>query len=288
MTSVLSTTNRHDRDQFIQFFEDGHKYIITNDPDSKYTSVTTLIHHHFPQFDADSIVTKMMSSPNYKEGHKYWGMTGDEIKTKWSNDGISASGLGTEMHYQIECFMNNPKLRSPYTHRDLYDELLKSGRRKRKQTQPPQETTEWSYFLDFIKSTPYLKPYRTEWTIYHEDLKLAGSVDMVYENSDGTLSIYDWKRSKEISRTTNFNQYATTESIRHIPNVNYWHYALQLNIYKAILETKYDKKVRDLYLVRLHPDNIDKTYDLIMLPILTNDINSIFEHKAKQLCEENA
>ena len=111
---------------------------------------------------------------------------------------------------------------------------------------------------------------------------------MVYENADGTLSIYDWKRSKEIVRTNNFNEFATTECIRHIPNVNYWHYALQLNIYKAILETKYGKKVRDLYLVRLHPDNIDKTYDLIMLPILTDDVNRLFEHKAKQLCEENA
>lgn len=290
MFNILSTANKHQRDQYIQFFEDGHKYIITCDPDSKYTSVTTIIHDNFPSFNAEIIVAKMMSSPNYKEGHKYWGMTGDEIKAKWSNDGTSASGAGTEMHYQIECFMNNPNVNSSYTHKQLYYDYVKSSSnttRKRKQTQIIQ-TTEWSYFIDFIKNTPHLKPYRTEWTVYHEDLKIAGSIDMVYENADGTLSIYDWKRSKEIVRTNNFNEFATTECIRHIPNVNYWHYALQLNIYKAILETKYGKKVRDLYLVRLHPDNIDKTYDLIMLPILTDDVNRLFEHKAKQLCEENA
>jgi nucleoside-diphosphate-sugar epimerase len=39
-----------------------------------------------------------------------------------------------------------------------------------------------------------------EWMIFDEDLKLAGSIDMVYENPDGTLSIYDWKRSKDISK----------------------------------------------------------------------------------------
>ena len=104
-------------------------------------------------------------------------------------------------------------------------------------------------FIEFIKETPNLKPYRTEWTIYHEDIKLAGSIDMIYENPDGTLSIYDWKRSKEIKKINNWNKYALTKSICQMPDANFWHYALQLNTYKAILEAKYDKKVTDLYLV---------------------------------------
>jgi len=281
MNNVLSKQNCHERDRFIQFFEDGHKYIITSDPDSKYTSVTTLIHQHFASFDAESIVTKMMSGPNYKEGHKYWGMTSDEIKKKWTDDGVSASGAGTELHHQIECFMNNPTLNPSYTHGDLFNCM--QNKRKR-----AIQSTEWGYFLDFVNQTPHLKPYRTEWTIFHEDLKLAGSVDMVYENQDGTLSIYDWKRSKEIAKNTNFNQFSTSQCIGHIPNVNYWHYALQLNTYKAIIEAKYDKRVRDLYLVRLHPNNADQTYDLIMLPNLADDVARLFEHKAKQLLEENA
>ena len=115
------------------------------------------------------------------------------------------------------------------------------------------ESEEFSYFQNFLKDFPDLKPYRTEWMIFHEELMLSGSIDMIYENSDGTLQIYDWKRCKEIEHETNYNKYATTQCISHLPDTNFWHYALQLNVYKAILEQKYGKKITDLYLVCMHP-----------------------------------
>jgi hypothetical protein len=99
---------------------------------------------------------------------------------------------------------------------------------------------------------------------------------MIYENPDGTLSIYDWKRSKEIKKINTWNKYALTKSICQMPDANFWHYALQLNTYKAILEAKYDKKVTDLYLVRLHPDAEEKTYELIKVPDLSSEMTELF------------
>ena len=55
-----------------------------------------------------------------------------------------------------------------------------------------------------------------------------------------------------------YKEHATTECIKHLPNTNFWHYSLQLNTYKAMLEKNYNKKVTDLYLVRLHPNNTKK------------------------------
>jgi len=269
--NVLSSSNCHARDENIKFFEDGHKYTIVTDSNSKYTSVTTWNHIHFPKFDADSVIEKMMKGISWKEGHKYWGLSPEQIKQMWSDNGAAVSGAGTKLHFDIECFMNNDKLKHPYTHRDLYNET----------NSIKNDSLEWSYFLDFIKETPHLKPYRTEWTIYNEDLKLAGSVDMIYENDDGTVSIYDWKRSKDITRTNLYNKFALTQCISHIPDSNFWHYALQLNTYKAIIELKYDKIVRDLYLVRLHPNATNKTYDLIKLPILSKEIGELFLLKQK-------
>ena len=94
--------------------------------------------------------------------------------------------------------------------------------------------------------------------VWHDELRFAGSIDMVYENPDGTLSIYDWKRSKEIKKTDPWVKFSHTECIDHLPDTNFWHYSLQLNTYKAILEAKYNKKVTDLYLVCLHPNNKNK------------------------------
>ena len=135
---------------------------------------------------------------------------------------------------------------------------------------------EWQYFINFVKDFPNLKPFRTEWVIYHEDVKISGSIDMVYENQDGTLSIYDWKRAKNITRVNNFNKFALPPQICHLPDSNFWHYALQLNTYKTIIEAKYGRTVRDLFLVRLHPDAEEQNYELIPLPDLSADVRALF------------
>jgi hypothetical protein len=111
--------------------------------------------------------------------------------------------------------------------------------------------------------------------VYYEELKLSGSIDMVFENPDGTLQIYDWKRCQEIQNETAFGKYAVTSCISHLPDTNFWHYALQLNVYKMILEHKYGKTVTKLCLVCLHPDNSYKTYERIEVPFLEKEINEL-------------
>lgn len=268
----LASINCHPRDLNIKFYDDGHKYIIENDINSKYTSVTTWVHEHFPKFDSDLIIKNMMKSKGWKEGHKYWGLTPEQIKAQWNSNKVNVAGAGTDLHYEIECFMNDKRFQFKYTHKELY-EIYDSDTSKEKKDSKPKE---WKYFINFIKDTPYLKPYRTEWTVYDEDIKLAGSIDMVYENQDGTLSIYDWKRCKDITRINNFNKYAIKECINYMPDSNFWHYCVQLNTYKAIIERKYNKIVKELYLVRLHPDAEENNYELINLPIITKEIELLF------------
>jgi ATP-dependent exoDNAse (exonuclease V) beta subunit len=142
---------------------------------------------------------------------------------------------------------------------------------------------EWLYFINFVRDFPDLKPYRTEWTVYHDDVKISGSIDMIYENPDGTLSIYDWKRAKLITRINNFNKFALPPQICHLPDSNFWHYALQLNTYKAIIEQKYGKVVKSLFLVRLHPDAEEKNYELIELPDLSTEIKDLFMERKNNL-----
>jgi hypothetical protein len=269
---VLLTRNADQRDVFIEFFEQNHKYVISFEPDVKYTSVTTWNHTHFPKFDANAIIYSMMKSKGWKEGHKYWNMTPEQIKALWNSNNSGVATAGTDLHYEIECFMNEKLLPAGYTHEQLYN-LYMSQYKNSHELRP----IEWQYFINFVKDFPDLKPYRTEWTIYHEDVKISGSIDMIYENDDGTLSIYDWKRAKNITRVNNWNKFALPPQICHLPDSNFWHYAMQLNTYKVILEDKYGKKVKDLYLVRLHPDAEEKNYELIKLPDLSNEVRELFE-----------
>jgi hypothetical protein len=269
--TTLALRNSHERDSQIKFYARGHQYEIATDTKSKYMSVTTWNHAHFPKFDADAVIQNIFKGKSWGPGHKYWGQTAEQIKASWKSNGDAVSGAGTNLHEQIEHFMNNDLIAPDYTQRELFASY----------TNNDDCAVEWNYFIEFVKDHPELKPYRTEWMIYDEDLKLAGSIDMVYENPDGTLSIYDWKRSKDIIRTNNWNKFASNPLIAHIPDINFWHYALQLNTYKAILERKYGKIVTHLCLIRLHPDA--KAYELIPVPILTQEINVLFEEREKEI-----
>ena len=275
--NILSVKNAHPRDANIQFFEEGHKYIILSEPEIKYTSVTTWNHSHFPHFDADEIIKNMMKSKGWKEGHKYWGLSPEQIKAQWNSNKDAVSGAGTDLHFDIECFNNDKRFQFEYTNKELY-EIYMIDNKETHSSRP----LEWQYFINFVRDNPELKPYRTEWLVYNEDVKISGSIDMVYENPDGTLSIYDWKRAKLITRINNFNKFAISQEVCHLPDSNFWHYALQLNTYKAIIEAKYDRKIKDIFLVRLHPDAEEKNYELISLPNLSREINGLFLERKSQ------
>jgi hypothetical protein len=267
--TVLARRNAHERDLYIKFHEYGHRYEITNDPGKRYTSVTTLVHSQFPKFNADAIIDKMMKSKSWAPGHKYWGLTANEIKAQWNSSGAAAANSGTNLHEQIETFMNDKRFTFEYTHKELLQEHLIM-----KQYENVERGIEWDFFLKFVEDNPHLKPYRTEWTIYDENVKVAGSIDMVYENSNNTLEIYDWKRCKEITKVNGWNETATNKLISHLPSTNFWQYALQLNTYKQILEAKYNKIVTKLCLVRIHPDA--NSYELIEVPFLTKEVTDLF------------
>jgi ATP-dependent exoDNAse (exonuclease V) beta subunit len=145
------------------------------------------------------------------------------------------------------------------------------------------DSIEYQYFLRFVQDFPELKPYRTEWMVYYEEYKLSGSIDMIFENPDGTLQIYDWKRCKEIKYDPEFGKMSTTDCIKDMPDTNFWHYSLQLNTYKKILEEKYGKKITDLYLICVHPDNPYQTYDRIKVPVLEKEMNDLFELRKNQI-----
>jgi len=247
--TFLAHKNPHPRDDKITFYAPTHTYTAAGI--STYTSVTTWVHNHFPKFNADKIIDKMMASKKWTRS-KYFGQTKEEIKTLWNNNGLTASTAGTKLHDDIEWFLN----------------------------QSPRENNsiEYQYFLNFFNQRPDLVPYRTEWRVWHEDWKFAGAIDFVSINSDGSLTIWDWKRCKEIKKSNMF-ECATTDCISYIPNSNFWLYSLQLNTYKAILEDKYDKQIKDMYLICLHPNHTD--YQCFKVPHLQEEMRNLLERRKK-------
>ncbi len=230
----LSYKHRHPRDAEIQFDEPTHVYTVKGSSKG-IISCTKFLHDFFPHFDADAVIRNMMRSPKWPQS-KWYPMTAEQIKKAWNDNGAEASGSGTALHLAIEQVMHgHPELVLPEV----------------------RATPEWRYFENFWRDCGAdLVPYRSEWEVWSEEYKLAGSIDMVfYRPSDGTYVIYDWKRSKEIKRTAFRDTDTGFGPLSHLPNCNYWTYTVQLNVYRWFLETYYGLKISDMYLVIMHPEN---------------------------------
>ena len=259
LCKTLSLLNAHPRDGHIKFQEEGHIYDI--DGDKSYTSVTKFVHSFAEPFNAVRVIAGMRKRGLSSE---YEGMSDADIQRKWKLNGIDASKRGTKMHYQIECFFNRMALSKSY-------EIDETGWRL---NDLDIELGQFKKFVDGLKLDGRLVPFRTEWCVFHEELKFSGSIDMVFKNADGGYDIYDWKRAKEI-KTRGFKNFKN-ESLVHLPDCNFWHYTMQLNLYKYILESKYGLRIDNLYLVAFHPNYGEGVFKKHKCPEIQDTMRELF------------
>jgi ATP-dependent exoDNAse (exonuclease V) beta subunit len=244
------------RDNHISFVESNHTYLVHQ---KVYPSVTTLIHHHFPKFDADQVIEKMRRSKTWSSS-QYFGMTNNEIKACWEKNRDSSSSCGSDLHQKIENFynemiQNHLDDKRDYLYSKYHDEEMKR-------------------FIDF-DLTYKLVPLRTEWRVYSEDYHIAGSIDMIFKGDQpNTIKVFDWKRSKEIKMNNRFEK--GFYPLQDLDHCNYQHYSIQLNTYKFILERHYDVKVDEMALIVLHPNN--PSFVKIPVPDLQDKIKLMLEH----------
>ena len=182
-----------------------------------YISVTKLYSSWFAKFDADKVLKSM-------DRQQYPNMTDEEIKEAWDQKGKAASQLGSQLHASIESYF--------------------------KGTPCPLDTIEYSYFEEFMKCHT-LDTFQVEWRVFMESAKLIGTIDYVSKRPDGTLDLYDWKRSSDLSN--GFGRCLLPE-LSHIPDTKYWKYTIQLNLYRTLVEEN-GHKVHKMYLVCFHPSN---------------------------------
>jgi hypothetical protein len=78
-------------------------------------------------------------------------------------------------------------------------------------------------------------------------------------------------------------QSSTNPIFSELPDTNFWHYSLQLNIYKYLLEKNYKKTVKGLFLICLHPENKNNSYIRLEVPDLQDKIKLFAEQRMRNL-----
>lgn len=240
--------NRHERDGLITFDPSHHVYKFDDDV---FESVTTVVENCFAKFDK-----------------KYWAerkrpSDPQSLIDEWDAKAAVARDLGTLMHDRIE--------------RHYLGESHDPG----SLTDPT-----FRHFLNFDKEFP-LTPYRTEWRIFSERYRIAGTLDFLAVDSDGRLTIYDWKRSTKVVdsygniRSDCFGRRAFAP-LNHLPDTTYNHYALQVSIYRFILAEHYGIDVGRARLGVFHPE-LPRHY-CVELPYLRDEVETLLTYRMKNTC----
>ena len=211
-----------DNNIFLQ--KETHEYKLTDQPDLAFTSVTTFVDFFFEGFDAKKVATKLIN--NYP---KYSGRTVESLIADWD----AAADHGTKVHHEIEQWVKdgiNPIDIKAINGKDwLSDYKLKSE-------------------IDIL----------SEVILYSTELSIAGTVDILAkDNSTGLYEIIDWKTSKKIEMVSYGQKMGTHEITKNIMDCNFYHYSLQLSLYRYILETYYGLKIHNQLIAQLHDDGVN-------------------------------
>ncbi len=244
----------YEQDRYIDFEPEGHVY--TYQGTQQLLPVSTLIAYFFEGFDAQAIAQRQFER---------YGTPVEETLAKWQKIGKKASEVGTFMHEQTEDYFRDGTFNIDYDF-EFAGEVEHITIEKEKQQ-----------FLHFINDYR-IRPYRQEWPVYDVDLNIAGTIDMICKESDGTFTIYDWKRS---GKTVNALGQPIIEAFGgkrgfngiSLPDTPFYHYCMQQNLYRYMLESHYGIRVRAMNLVVLCPDY--PTYYVAQVPKMDEVIQQV-------------
>lgn len=247
-----------ERDAHIQFYPQEHIYLYNGQ--EQLIPVSSVISCFFKPFDS-------FYWSEYKANQRH--VPQGQVLEEWDAKGACSRDVGTFMHLQIENYYKGLPYQQEYS-------FKYNGKYICLNEQINLEI-EYGQFMEFMKHHEFT-PFKTEWAIYDEELKIAGTIDMIHRRGN-VFDIYDWKRSHRIvdllGNPITKNDYGEKGlgELCQIDDTPYWHYCIQQNLYRYILEKNYGIKIEKMYLVVFCDDTYQ--YNKLDVPYMDEAINSI-------------
>ena len=254
-TELMNQNPISTREARIVFEPSSHTYKI--DGICAPRSVTGLVHSYSGNsFDAHKAVVAMKAGRHWEERRRNFlqedgsEMNDAVIVNMWKERGQVARTRGILFHYHCEAHCNGLLVESPHS-------------------------PEFQMFLVLMEALDQMgfTPFRTEVCIFHIGLCVAGQLDALFRNHmSNTFALIDWKRCRTVIFDDSFR--TLWPPLDHLPECNGSLYALQLNMYRYILESEYGFYIgENMYLGVCHPES--QTPSLIRVPLLQVEIDII-------------
>lgn len=267
--STLNEINEHKNDKYLKLDESidekgnrKHDYYFKGEKVKKWVNVTKFVSIFFP-FDAEKIAGFIAKKTNRS---KY------SILKEWKH----AATQGSKVHKIINNLLDIKEVYTGEEFKIQYDQALN--------------------YLKYMKKRGYF-PYRSEWSIFNEQLKTMGTPDVGFYSPFEKKYIWtEFKTTKRFIKKLRSHHYSPLSMnilnklkdgeikdyrriMEGLPKRNkFIQYSLQLGIYKHLLDTNYgDFECDEMHIVRLNK-NI-KDYELTKVNPLDMEfrIKKLFE-----------
>lgn len=230
-----------DKFNSIKFDEKAHQYSVEGAP---FISVTKLV-GTTTFFDTDRLAAQKAESLNVPVS---------DILALWKRKGNYAKTMGHEVHSYIENLWQGQK------YKPGHNEFIEM---------PLEIDLLIEQYQSFYKSAKNLMTLiAAEKVIYDLDYKIAGTFDALFHNRvNDCVDIWDWKTSGKIERSNHFGEKLI--GLDHLDACNFNEYALQLSLYKYIIEKNTDIKIKSLNICQISKKNT--WYNAFKLPYLKDE-----------------
>ena len=183
-----------------------HTYNLATHPELDFVSVTTFVSGFFRPFDKERIAKKLVTTHP-----KYLGRSPETLIAEWD----AAGEYGTIVHKEMEDWIREgiePKERKAIVGKNWLN----------------------NYKMDIDMDIS------TEVMVYSKELRIAGTIDvLVRDRENGEYQIIDWKTSKRIDKNSFKGKVGNSPETISVMDCNFNHYALQLSLYRYLLEEYY-------------------------------------------------
>lgn len=191
---------------------------------------------------------------------EYENMTAEEVLKQWEVYGKERADVGTKIHQAIELFFDTTTI---LPENEIYRPALLNIASKYKD---------------------YFRTYN-EVILYDNESMIAGTADkplVTTSHKDSIIDITDWKTNVKGVHQKDLDKYGKPinkymlHCLSHLMDSKYNDYAIQLGIYGYLLQKQTGRKIGQLSIHYINPENPLINYK-IPLPYMLNDVKAMFE-----------
>ena len=235
-----------------KFFPEDHHYEYKGNRVG--ISVTRLIEEYTNEFDSQAVAERVA----IKEGK-----TTQEVLDEWKYKNKFACAKGSLCHQYVQSCWN------------YYEGITFSGWLEGKEfTDVTNKIFRQAdkFHEDYWERLEHLAD---EFVIGSEEYNIASAIDHLFINKlTGGLVLVDYKTNSDIHKNEKYAKKMKVP-LSHLKDDTLTHYAIQLSIYKYIVEKYTDLKIDEFFIVWFSENN--ENYEIIEVPYLKDEVIKILE-----------